>query len=261
MLSDISKASGARMKIGILATGITPAELLSQHGSYADMFIDMLGPRAPGMTFEVFDVREERFPDNPEQCDGWIITGSKCGVYDDLPWMRRLKVLIRETYEAGRPQVGICFGHQIIAAAFGAPVAKSERGWGVGIHRYDIVGSHGFLDAGAPSFRINAMHQDQVLEVPAQAQLLATSAFCPCAGLVYGDRILTLQAHPEFSIDYERALLLARRGNAVPEAVADAGLATLDTDRPTDTPRVARWILNVLRYPETGREQNEQKGV
>lgn len=235
------------MRIGILATGITSAELRPTYGSYAEMFMEMLGPRAPEMAFEVFDVRDGQFPDQLDAYQGWMITGSPCGVYEDLPWMGRLKRLIREIYARGTPQVGICFGHQIVASAFGAQVAKSEQGWGVGIHRYQITGQHPFLEPGETEFAINAMHQDQVLELPAEARQLATSAFCPFAGLVYDDRILTLQAHPEFSIAYERALLLARRGSTVPEAVADAGLATLEGEPAIDSSRVAGWIVRFLR--------------
>ena len=34
--------------------------------------------------------------------------------------------------------VGICFGHQIIAKALGGVVSKSDKGWGVGIHTYEL---------------------------------------------------------------------------------------------------------------------------
>ncbi|GGB82763.1 glutamine amidotransferase [Marinobacterium zhoushanense] len=232
------------MRIGILATGITPDSLLGQYGSYADMFIDLMGPQAHD--YSVFDVRDGDFPQSHDQCEGWIITGSKCGVYDDLPWMRTLKQLIIDIYEADIPMVGICFGHQIIASAFGARVAKYEGGWGVGLHTYAIEGEHSFLDGGERSFTISAMHQDQVLELPQHAQLFATSEFCRYAGLVYGNRILTLQAHPEFNKDYERDLVLARKGVVVPDEVADKGLATLTAEAQVDSARVAKWMARFL---------------
>ena len=234
------------MRIGILATGITPDELLGRFGSYADMFMRLLGSRAPAFSFEVFDVRDDQFPASVAACDGWIMTGSRCGVYDDLPWMAPLKQFIRDAYAAVVPLVGICFGYQIVASAFGASVQKYQGGWGVGLNTYRIEGQHAFVDAGDSAFTINAMHQDQVLELPQNAQLFATSEFCRYAGLVYGDRILTLQAHPEFTIEFERELVGSRRGEVVPEAVADAGLATLVDAAAIDSAKVARWIIRFL---------------
>ncbi|TCK07427.1 glutamine amidotransferase-related protein [Marinobacterium mangrovicola] len=236
------------MKTGILATGITPPELLGQHGSYADMFEALLGKEDPEMSFEVFDVRDDHFPESIEGFDAWVITGSRCGVYDDLPWMQRLKGLIKEIYAAGQPMVGICFGHQIVASAFGAKVQKYDGGWGVGLNTYRVEGEHGFVDSGEPdSFTINAMHQDQVLELPENASLFASSDFCQYAGLVYDDRILTLQAHPEFNNPFERELVASRRGPTVPEAVADKALAGLETGQQPESERVARWMVRFLK--------------
>lgn len=236
------------MKTGILATGITPPELIDEYGSYADMFISLLGKEDPGMSFEVFDVREDEFPASIEEFDGWVITGSRCGVYDNLPWMQRLETLIRDIYSAGQPLVGICFGHQIVASAFGAKVEKFTGGWGVGLNTYRIDCDFPFVDRDeANRFTINAMHQDQVMELPENARLFASSDFCRYAGLVYDDRILTLQAHPEFNNDYERDLVAARRGPVVPEAVADKALAGLETGELPESSRVARWMVRFLK--------------
>ncbi|KEA63162.1 glutamine amidotransferase class-I [Marinobacterium lacunae] len=232
------------MKIGILATGITPDTLIGQYGSYADMFVQLMGPEAH--SYSIFDVRDGEFPASADQCEGWIITGSRCGVYDNLPWMQTLKQLIVDIYEADIPLVGICFGHQIIASAFGAKVEKYQGGWGVGLHTYAIEGEHSFLDAGERAFTINAMHQDQVLELPPSARLFATSEFCRYAGLVYDNRILTLQAHPEFSIDYERELVRSRKSAVVPDEVADKGLETLTKDAKVDSALVAKWMTRFL---------------
>lgn len=239
------------MNIGILAAGITPAELLAQHGSYADMFVALLAPAEPEFSFRIFEVRNGEFPDLADECDGWIITGSACGVYDHLPWMERLKELILEIYHRDKPLVGICFGHQIIASAFGARVEKFEGGWGLGRQQYRIEGDHAFVDPGVHDFTINAIHQDQVLELPENARLFATSDFCPYAGLVFGDRIFTLQAHPEFRSDFEAELLKLRGGTAIPDEIAAAGLATLSPDASVDSDRVAQWIIRFLKAPRT----------
>ncbi len=128
------------MKIGILATGITPDELLDDFGSYADMLRELLLPEIADVSFETYDVRDGVFPIAASDCDAWLITGSKFSAYEDLPWIHRLKALIRQIWESQRPMVGICFGHQIVAEALGGRVEQSANGWGVGLHRYQMVG-------------------------------------------------------------------------------------------------------------------------
>ncbi|WP_135078459.1 gamma-glutamyl-gamma-aminobutyrate hydrolase family protein [Terasakiella sp. SH-1] len=234
------------MKIGILETGTTPPELIDQYGSYADMFVTLLGKADAAMEFEIFSVMNNVFPDHANQCDGWVITGSRNGVYENLPWMIALKGLIQAIDESKVPMVGICFGHQIIASALGGRVEKSQKGWGVGLHSYKLIPDFD-LAQGCSGFTINAMHQDQVVEKPAQAKVIASSDFCEYAGLLYGDKILTFQAHPEFQSDYEKDLILARRGAVVPESSADPALEKLaqDQDGP-DSAVVADWMVRFL---------------
>jgi len=61
---------------------------------------------------------------------------------------------------------------------------------------------------------LNALHQDQVVTRPEAARVLASSDFCENAGLVYGDRMLSLQPHPEFSPQIIETYIKMRRGMA-----------------------------------------------
>ena len=233
------------MKLGILATGITPDELIGQYGSYADMFMRLFDAAGCDFEYAVYDVRDDQFPESAQACDGWVITGSKFNVYQQLPWMTRLKQLIVEISNSGRPLVGICFGHQIVAEAFGGKVDKYPGGWGVGLHRYQVVGDQPLFDG--KTFALSAMHQDQVLSKPANAQVVASSEFCPFAALNYDNQILTFQAHPEFDLSFEHDLVSARRGSVIPHEVADQGLASLATaGAATDSLAVARWMAGFL---------------
>ena len=244
------------MKIGILATGITPDELLGEHGAYADMFVTLLNKvdKQQGQTpfdFVTFDVRDDIFPDSADQCEGWIVTGSKFGVYDNLPWMSKLKTLIHEIYDAEKPMLGICFGHQIIADAFGGKVEKFSGGWGIGLQHYQCTAPIPFAKHTPDSFTISAMHQDQVMKKPEIAEVVATSDFCKYAGLKYGQRILTFQGHPEFETVYADALILARKGHVIPHETADKGLATLhDEHAVIDSLEVGAWMSGFLRQNE-----------
>ena len=231
------------MHIGILAPGITPDELIKEHGTYAFMLQKLLLSSGHDFTFEVYDVLKGEFPTSPDLCDGWLITGSKYSVYDDMPWIAPLKAFILEIDAAQKPLVGICFGHQIIAEAFDGKVERYHGGWGVGIHQYVLQGHYNFIPEAAGSIVLNAMHQDQVKIKPEKAEVLATSEFCPYAGLIYHNRILTLQAHPEFGIGFEQELIKLRKGSVIPNDVADTALDGLSSNTAkTDSQLVAKWL-------------------
>lgn len=232
------------MKIGVLAAGITPEELIDQHGSYADMIINLLNTTDEKFEFEVFDVRLDHFPTDLSQFDGWAISGSRNNVSENLPWMPKLKTLILQAYEAKQPIVGICFGHQIIADAFGGKVDRYEGGWGLGLHSYDIKpGFESVVDK--TQFAINAVHQDQVIIKPENSEVLASSGFCQNAGLIYGDLIMTFQAHPEFKMDFEKDLINVRAGDAFPVEESKDALASLE-GKETDSRSVANWFAKFL---------------
>tara|TARA_R110000850_G_scaffold194_8_gene1503 strand:- start:1641 stop:2339 length:699 start_codon:yes stop_codon:yes gene_type:complete len=177
------------MKIGILLAGHTRPQLLSAHGDFDAMFRHLL--KGHGFDFVSYDVENMIFPDSVRDADGWLITGSKHGAYENHAFIPPLERFIRDAYAADVPMAGICFGHQIVAQALGGRVEKVDRGWAVGRAEYST--------AGGGSLVLNAWHQDQVVQVPQGAICLAGNAFCENAILAYGDRVFTVQPHPEFS--------------------------------------------------------------
>ncbi|MCF2904440.1 type 1 glutamine amidotransferase [Octadecabacter sp. CECT 8868] len=199
------------MKIGILQTGHSPDELRDVLGDYSNLFERLLDGQ--GFDFETFNIVDGVFPEGVDVCGGWLITGSKHGAYEDHPWIPPLETLIRDIYEAGRPLVGICFGHQIIAQALGGKVEKFKDGWAVGHQTYDWQGEQ---------VSLNAWHQDQVTRLPDGARPIASNSFCENAALVYGDKAFTVQAHPEFGSDVIEGLIRTRGGAVPPELIAQA---------------------------------------
>ncbi|RYH08910.1 type 1 glutamine amidotransferase [Tropicimonas sp. IMCC6043] len=220
------------MRIGILTAGHAPDELLPDLGDYPDMFVNLLGGN--GFTFQSWAVVDGDMPEDIHAADGWLITGSRHGAYDDLPWIPRLEDFIREIYADGRPLVGICFGHQIIAKALGGKVEKFEGGWSVGRQLYDFEGEE---------MALHAWHQDQVVERPEGARVIGSSDFCENAALIYDNRILTIQPHPEYSSDVLDGLI-RYRGHVVPAERVDTALKTLGA--PVRNADIARRIAGFL---------------
>lgn len=222
------------MKIGILQTGHAPDELRPDTGDFADLFKRLLGGK--GFEFAVYSVVDMEFPDAITDCDGWLITGSKHGAYEDHPFIPPLENLIRDIYAADIPLVGVCFGHQIIAQALGGKVAKFDGGWAVGRQTYRLNGEE---------FALNAWHQDQVITRPADATVVGTNDFCTNAALVYGNRIFTVQPHPEFDTQVIDGLLKYRGPGNVP----DAQLTQVrnDLDKPVDSARLAAQIARFFQ--------------
>jgi len=229
--------------IGILETGQLPAELGDKHGDYPQMFQRLLGGVDPSLDFAVYRVTEEQLPRDVAECDAWLITGSRHGVYDPLPWIKPLKRFLRRAYEQDVPIVGICFGHQILAEALGGKAEKSDKGWGLGVHRYPLL-RHGGIEGVDGELTLNAFHQDQVTRLPEDAEVLAGSAFCPYAVLAYRGRAISVQPHPEFSTDFERDLIEYRRGASFSGDEADRALDSLGGRLHTES--IAEWIVRFI---------------
>jgi GMP synthase (glutamine-hydrolysing) len=219
--------------IGILQTGHAADPIRAQHGDYDCMFRRLFAGH--GFRYTTWNVVDGAFPQGPEAAEGWLITGSRHGAYDDLPWIAPLEDLIRAIHDAGRPLVGICFGHQIVAQALGGRVEKFAGGWSVGPQTYRIEGDE---------YRVAAWHQDQVVEVPPNARVIGESDFCRNAALLY-DGVLTVQPHPEFDAATVGALIEHRGRGTVPDtllAAAADGLA-----RPMDRGRMADRLAGFLK--------------
>jgi len=222
------------MKIGILMTGHAVPEVLDSLGDYDAFFARLL--EGNGFTYQAYDCEGGEVPEDPTTRDGWLITGSKHGVYEDHAWIPPLEALIRAIHAAKVPLVGICFGHQVIAQALGGKVVKFDGGWSVGQTEYEIEGQ---------TVSLNAWHQDQVIELPPGAEVVGQSDFCENAALVYGDHIYTVQPHPEFNSDMIDFLVKYRGPGVVPQEILDAAAERLDV--PNDNPAIASRMAAVFK--------------
>ncbi len=201
-----------------------------------------------GVTLVDYDVLAGELPDDPTECDGWIITGSRASVYDDETWIHDLAASVRRLHTARAPIIGICFGHQLLAHALGGETARSEQGWGIGAREIET------RVEGLPSpVSLLMSHQDQVVRLPPSARVLGSAEYCPNAIFAIGEHAVGVQGHPEFTPEYMAALLRSRIERIGAEPVAEA-LESLDEE--THGREVAAWLVDFVRRAR-GRQRTD----
>jgi len=228
--------------LGILEADSVMEQFQAEYGSYSGMFERVLAVEGAPIRLSSYVVHAGELPEI-DACDAYLITGSRHSVYDDLPWIRDLVAFVEEALKARKKIIGICFGHQLVAHYFGGETRMADQGWGVGVQTSRIETRESWMEPPLGKFALLSSHKDQVIKLPDGASSFATSEFCPFAGFVWNDLVLTFQGHPEFTKPYSAAGMEMRNEVLGPDTFA-AGMESLVED--TDEGTVARWIVNFL---------------
>ncbi len=233
------------MKIGILQCDHVLEQFQLTFGDYPEMIASLFTKVSFACDFVVYQVQNMEYPQDIDDCDAYITTGSRHGVNDDYEWIKRLEAFIRELDQVKKPFVGICFGHQLMAKALGGVVEKSDKGWGVGVSFNQVVGTKPWMKPYRDHLNLIASHQDQVIRLPQSNKIdvLVSSSFCPYYMLSYGDHFISVQGHPEFSRKYSSALIDFRR-KFIPFECIQKGELSLRSE--VDDQLMAQWIINFL---------------
>lgn len=211
---------------------------------YSRTFFEFLQKTFPEKKNDIleFKVAQGQFPVSVNECEIWFITGSPKSVYEELPWISRLKIFIQQLHEAKAKTIGICFGHQIVAEALGGKVTKSQKGWGVGMRSFELLQGKPWMNpAQQKNMSLLFSHQDQVEELPPGAELLAQNQFCPYQMLQIGEHILTMQGHPEFTVEFAKERLISRKDKMSAETF-DQAMKSFSDD--SDFLLMIDWIRN-----------------
>ncbi len=132
------------------------------------------------------------------EADALVVMGGSMSANDTLPFITREIEHIRNAVAHGKPVLGVCLGAQLIAKALGARVYANhvkELGWA----------RVAFSDAALRDPLFTDMAGDQIIfhwhgetfDLPAGAELLASSEACRNQAFRVGDRIYGLQFHLE----------------------------------------------------------------
>ena len=223
------------MRLGLLQCDHVDSHNRRLAGDYNDMFARWL----PG-DWSVYDLTANDFPAAPTECDAWVVTGSHYSVYDDVPWIRRFAQLVRDVGSSGVPLAGVCFGHQMMAHALGGRVTRCPRGWGIGVHQFQVHAPEPWMEPPLAEVSLLMSCQDQVDRLPPDSTVLASSDHCPVAIYRCG-AMLGIQGHPEWQEPYAAALLKENEAG-IGEDLVEAALATFD--EPRSSHELSQWTRN-----------------
>lgn len=231
------------MKIGIFECGYVPESLQNDFISYPDMLIRSFNNINCKFEYSIYDVTKNHFPENIDECDAYIMTGSSHSVNDEYSWIAKLEEIVRKCQKHQKKLIGICFGHQLLAKALGGKVEQSKAGWGIGLIENRLLQYETWLIFKQAEFNMIVSHEDQVVKIPEGATLLASNDHCANFMIKFGDKLLGIQGHPEFDNDFIRALMKAR-ADIIPENILEAGYDSLS--KTSDNLLVMQWITHFL---------------
>jgi GMP synthase-like glutamine amidotransferase len=207
------------MHLAVLMTNTDESDFAQAHPKDGEKFAQLIHMVRPDWTITSYTVKDGVFPNNINDYDGFMITGSPASVHDDAPWVGQLLDIIRAVYVAKIPMFGACFGHQAIALALGGTVGQNPNGWVFGLTQTQIAARARWTQQLPDTFSQYAAHIEQVTKLPKRAKVLTTSPACPVAGFQIDNAVCTTQNHPEMTADF-MAALVAEYAEKLPVDVA-----------------------------------------
>ena len=220
-------------QITLIKTGGTIPEIKQQHGDFEDWFTAGMGV----IGVQQVDVFRNQSLPELEETAGIVITGSAAMVSHQEDWSEETAEWLKQAVDAGLPVLGVCYGHQLLAHALGGKVGPNPNGRQIGTvttKSLEASMSDPLLGHLPLQYLSQASHSESVLELPPNAQRLATSPLDDNFAIRFSENTWGVQYHPEFSgpimakyINYRSAAL--REEGLNPEEllanVSETGLA------------------------------------
>ncbi|MDI5920721.1 glutamine amidotransferase [Halomonas sp. LR5S13] len=238
----------------IVKTGDSFSDVARDHGDFETLFRRVLvdSPAAPSV--RVFDAPRASVLPDLDDIDGLLITGSHAMVSHAEPWSEALRPWLVEARARDIAMLGVCYGHQLMAAAFGGTSDFHPAGRESGTREIALTeaGRRDPLLGSLPTrFRAHLSHAQTVLTAPAEACVLAANAHDPHQALRHGPRQWSVQFHPEFTPAVMRAYLAHQREALRDQGEAPERLIADVTATPEATGLLSRFALLAARARET----------
>ena len=230
------------LKIAIISTCAITSDAYKEFPRETEQIKAMMRNERPDWDYHVFDIFNGEFPDI-DTFDAFIFGGSPSSVNDDDAWVAGMFDYIRQVFAAEKPQIGLCFGHQAIAKALGGHVGNSPLGWSIGVVNTEFLDHTEWMIPPIPQLRLFASHNEQVLQLPTDARLLAKTAECPHAAYSIGNRVFATQHHPEMKKDFVEHIIKVEAPELTEDQVLKfKGSMALDDDSQV----FAHWIVQFI---------------
>lgn len=189
-------------KLLIAKAGETFPAVKGIWGDFEDFIITQMGLDEKDVY--VISIYEKEPLPSLREISGMIITGSHNYVTRQEDWNVKFSEDVKEVAQRGIPILGISYGHQLIAQAFGGEVGYHPKGIEIGTVDIELTidGINDPLLGVLPKqFLGQVTHEQTVLTLPKGAKVLAYNDFEPHQAFVIEDRIWGVQFHPEFNAD------------------------------------------------------------
>lgn len=242
-----------RPRVCLYVVGEPPPEVAGPHGDFPGWFHRIAGD-AP-IELEAVDGRAARLPRPLADYAGFVITGSPASLTTPEPWMEGAVELIRHAYSERVPLLGVCFGHQLIGAAFGGSVIANPAGWEMSSYELEVHHADPLFDGLPDRFTANFSHRDIIdpatLSPLNGVTVLASNEAAAVQVVAAGPSVRGVQFHPEMTGAIVSAYIEARA-----QALAEDAEARGDAEahpaprlaRAVDSPAGEQVFRNFLRH-------------
>ena len=166
----------------------------------------------PDRDIDAWRPDQEPPPGSPDAYEAIMITGSAACVTAPESWMGPVMGFLQDAAALKVPVLGICFGHQILAAAvFGVDTVRKSPTPEIGWYRVQAGADHTpIFDGFDPSFTAFMSHFDEVQPRDGMTVLAQTDRCSVASYKVDGHPMWGVQFHPEMAQKEAEDLVVLR---------------------------------------------------